>query len=68
MRSNLAINDRLLVQARRAGCHRTKGETVNAALAECVTRRKQLALLGLFGRIDFDPAYDYKRDRRAKRR
>jgi Arc/MetJ family transcription regulator len=68
MPSNLAIDDRLLTEAQKVGKHRTKRETVNAALAEYVQRRKQQRLLSLFGTIDYDPAYDYKRERAAKRR
>jgi Arc/MetJ family transcription regulator len=68
MPSNLAIDDRLLAEAQKMGRHRTKRETVNAALAEYVRRRKQQRLLGLFGTIDFDPAYCYKLERAGKRR
>ncbi len=67
MPTNLAIDDRLLEEARRAGKHRTKKETVNAALAEYVARRKQRKIVSLFGTIDYDPAYDYKRERQARR-
>ncbi len=66
MPTNLAIDDRLLEEARRAGKHRTKKETVNAALAEYVARRKQRKIVSLFGTIDYDPAYDYKRERQAR--
>ena len=68
MPSNLAIDDQLLAEAQKVGRHRTKRETVNAALAEYVQRRKQQRLLGLFGTIDFDPTYNCKRERAAKRR
>jgi len=68
MPSNLAIDDRLLAEAQKVGRHRTKRETVNAALAEYVQRRKQQRLLGLFGTIEFDPTYSYKRERAARRR
>jgi hypothetical protein len=37
---------------------------VTAALAEYVGRRKQLRILGAFGTVDFDPAFDYKTERR----
>jgi Arc/MetJ family transcription regulator len=67
MPTNLAIDDRLLEEARKVGKHRTKKETVNAALTEYVQRRKQQEILSLFGKIDYDPAYDYKRERRSKR-
>jgi len=68
MPTNLAIDDRLLEEARRAGKHRTKRETVNTALAEYVARLKQRKILSLFGTIDYDAAYDYKRERRTRRR
>jgi Arc/MetJ family transcription regulator len=67
MPSNLAIDDRLLAEAQKAGRHRTKRETVNAALAEYVERRKQQRLIELFGTVDYEHAYNYKRER-AKRR
>ena len=67
MPTNLAINDDLLAEAQRIGRHRTKRETVDAALAEYVARRKQRRVLALFGKIDYDPAFGYKRERRAKR-
>jgi hypothetical protein len=65
--TNLAIDDRLIQEAQKLGNHRTKKETVNAALDEYIQRRKQQEILSLFGTIDYDPAYDYKRERRGKR-
>lgn len=66
MPTNLAIDDDLLEEALRVGGHRTKKATVNEALREYVQRRKQIKVLELFGQIDFDPAYDYKKARRRK--
>ena len=63
MPTNLAIDDRLIAEAQKLGRHRTKKETVNAALEEYVQRRKQQRILSLFGTIDFNPNYDYKRER-----
>jgi Arc/MetJ family transcription regulator len=68
MATNLALDDRLIEEARRTGRHKTKKEAVTAALDEYVRRRKQLRLLKLFGTIDYDPTYDYKAERRRKRR
>ncbi|MGH8771757.1 MAG: type II toxin-antitoxin system VapB family antitoxin [Burkholderiales bacterium] len=48
------------------GGHRTKKATVNEALQEYIQRRRQARVLKLFGTIDFDPAYDYKKQRRRK--
>ncbi len=66
MPSNLAIDDDLLDQARNVGGFRTKRETVNEALREFITRRKRQELAKLAGKVDYDPKYDYKRDRRAR--
>ena len=67
MPTNLAIDDGLLEEAQKLGQHRTKRETVNAALDEYVRRRKQQQILSLFGKIDYDRNYHYKQERRAKR-
>ncbi len=64
MATNLALDDALIEEARRAGKHKTKKEAVTAALAEYVKRRKQLRILDAFGTFEFDPAYDYKAERR----
>lgn len=60
MATNLALDDNLIEEARRAGDHKTKKEAVTAALGEYVRRRKQLRLLEAFGSFDFDSTYDYK--------
>ena len=64
MATNLEIEPSLLEQAVEVGGHRTKRAAVEAALTEYVNRRKQLGVLKLFGQIDFDPDYDYKKARR----
>ncbi|HVT04686.1 MAG TPA: type II toxin-antitoxin system VapB family antitoxin [Thermoanaerobaculia bacterium] len=64
MPSNLAIDDQLLEEAKKVGGHRTKRETVNEALLEYIQRRRRRGILDLFGQIDFDRRYDYKRARR----
>jgi Arc/MetJ family transcription regulator len=66
MPTNLAIDDRLLDQARVVGGYRTKRETVNEALREFIQRRQRLELAKLAGTIEYDPGYDYKRERRAR--
>jgi Arc/MetJ family transcription regulator len=67
MPTNLALDDRLIEEARRVGRHKTKKEAVSAALVEYVKRRKQLRILDAFGTVDFDPKYDYKTERSRKR-
>ena len=64
MATNLAIDDALLDEALRVGGHKTKKDTVNEALAEYIQHRKQAKVVDLFGKIDFDPTYQYKKQRR----
>ena len=63
MATNLALDDRLIEEAKKLGKHRTKKETVTEALKEYIQRRKQMEILNLFGRIEYDEAYDYKKQR-----
>ena len=67
MPTNLAIDDKLIEEARRTGGHRTKKEAVTTALEEYIRRHKQQKILAAFGTVDFDPEYDYKAERRGKR-
>ncbi len=66
MATNLAIDDELIEEARKAGGHRTKKATVTEALEEYIRRRGQGQLVTLFGKIEFDTSYDYKKQRRKK--
>ncbi len=66
MATNLALDDRLLDEAVRIGGHRTKKETVTEALTEYINRRKQARVVDLFGTIEYDPKYDYKKQRRRR--
>lgn len=63
MATNLAIDQRLLEDAQKAGNLKTKKDTVNEALREFIQRRKQSEILKLFSTVDFDPDYDHKRGR-----
>ena len=67
MPTNLALDDKLIDEARRIGGHATKKEAVTAALNEYIRRRKQMEILEHFGAVDFDPHYDYKKLRRLDR-
>ncbi len=64
MPTNLAIDDELLGEAQKVRGHRTKKDTVNEALREYIQRRRQAKVVELFGKIDFDSSYDYKKQRR----
>jgi hypothetical protein len=63
MASNLAINDELLKEALEISGLKTKKDTVNLALKEFVNHLKQLNIFDVFGKMDPDPDYDYKKGR-----
>jgi hypothetical protein len=63
MATNLAIDDKLLEEARIIGKHATKKAVVNEALAEYIQRRKQAEIIKLFHSVEYDQNYDYKRQR-----
>jgi len=64
MATNLDIDEKLLDEALKVGGNRTKKATVEQALEEYIQRRKQQRILKLFGKIDYDPSYVYKEQRR----
>jgi Arc/MetJ family transcription regulator len=67
MATNLAIDDKLINAAVKLGGFKSKKDAVNAALDEFVRRQMRLKAIEAFGTFDFDPAYDYKALRKAKR-
>jgi len=64
MASNLAIDMNLLERAVEIGGLKTKKDTVNLALEEFIKRRKTAEIISIFGTVDYDENYDYKRERR----
>lgn len=66
MATNLAIDDRLIEEAKTIGKHRTKKGVVTEALQEYIQRRKQIEILNVFNKIDYDQDYDYKKQRAVK--
>ncbi|RLB54074.1 MAG: type II toxin-antitoxin system VapB family antitoxin [Deltaproteobacteria bacterium] len=66
MATNLDIDRGLLEKALRLGGKKTKKAVVIEALEEYVRRLEQLKIIDLFGNVDFDPAYDYKKQRRRE--
>ncbi len=63
MATNLQLDDRLIQEAVALGKHRTKKEAVTRALTDYISHLRQDRILDLFGKVEFDPAYDYKRQR-----
>ena len=66
MPSNLAIDDDLLNLAKKIGKHKTKRAVVNEALQEYIQRRKQYEITKLFGKVEYDDDYNYKKQRKVK--
>lgn len=63
MATNLAIDDKLIEEARGIGKHKTKKAVVTEALQEYIEKRKQMKIIELFGSIVYEPEYDYKKQR-----
>lgn len=63
MATNLAIDDKLIERAVTLGHHKSKKEAVTAALNEYIQHKQQQEMLFLFGQIDYQDAYDYKKER-----
>ena len=63
MATNLAIDQELIDRALAVSGERTKKAAVTKALIEFIARREQKNLLDLFGKLDWDPEYDYKSER-----
>lgn len=64
MATNLQVDDRLIIKAVRLGRHKTKKAAVTEALIEYIEHLEQEKILLMFGTVDYDPEYDYKRQRR----
>ena len=64
MATNLQVDDRLIIKAVELGRHKTKKAAVTEALIEYIEHLEQEKILLMFGTVDYDPKYDYKRQRR----
>jgi Arc/MetJ family transcription regulator len=63
MATNLSIDPDLINRALAVSGERTKKAAVTKALQEFVARRQQKRLLDLFGKLEWDNAFDYKKER-----
>ncbi len=64
MATNLALDDKLIVRAQKAGHHKTKKEAVTSALKEYIMHKKQLEITKFFGTVVFDKTFNYKKARK----
>ena len=63
MATNLALDPEFIQRAVKASGAKTKKEAVTLALKEFISRREQKRLLSLFGSLDWNSEYDYKKER-----
>lgn len=63
MATNLQIDDALITKAVRLGKHRTKKAAVTQALVDYIHHLEQEKIGSLFGAIQYDATYDYKKQR-----
>lgn len=63
MATNLSIEPELLEKALQVSGEKTKKAAVTKALEEFIARREQRKLLDLFGRLEWNPDFDYKAER-----
>jgi len=61
MATNLTLDDKLIDEVLRIGKYKTKKEAVTAALKEYIITRKQKKIKNLFGLIEYDSDYNYKK-------
>ena len=66
MATNLSLDPELLEKALKVSGERTKKSAVTKALKEFIARREQRRIVELFGKLDWDPTYDYKTNRQTK--
>ena len=63
MATNLQIDDKLISKAVELGGHRSKKAAVTQALTDYIHHLKQERVTALFGTVEYDPDYDYKKQR-----
>lgn len=63
MATNLSIDPDLIDAALKVSGERTKKAAVTRALEEFIARRRQRRLAELFGKLEWDASFDYKKER-----
>jgi hypothetical protein len=63
MSTNLAIDPELIDRALSVSGEKTKKAAVTKALQEFIARREQRRIVGLFATLEWDPDFDYKKER-----
>ena len=63
MATNLSLDPALIDEVLALSGEKTKRAAVTRALEEYVARRRQKRLLELMGKLEWEPGFDYKRER-----
>jgi Arc/MetJ family transcription regulator len=63
MATNLQIDDQLIKRAVELGGHPTRKAAVTQALVDYIRYIEQERILSLFGSIDYEEGYSYKKQR-----
>ena len=63
MATNLSLDPKLLEKALEVSGEKTKKAAVTQALKEFISRREQRRILELFGKLEWNEGYNYKRER-----
>jgi hypothetical protein len=63
MATNLSLDPELLEKAFEVSGEKTKKAAVTKALKEFISRREQRRILELFGTLEWDEEYNYKKER-----
>jgi hypothetical protein len=63
MATNLSLDPKLLEKALQVSGEKTKKAAVTKALKEFISRREQKRILELFGTLEWDVEYSYKKER-----
>jgi hypothetical protein len=64
MPSNIDYDPYLLSEVLKVGGFKYKKDALNTALKEYLQRHQQVEILDLFGSIEYDRKYDYKKKRK----
>jgi hypothetical protein len=66
MATNLDLDPALVEEAVAVGGRKTKKDAVTEALKEYIARRRQRRVADLFGTVEYDGRYDYKKQRQRR--
>ncbi|MCK8603913.1 type II toxin-antitoxin system VapB family antitoxin [Desulfoferrobacter suflitae] len=64
MPTNLTVDDDLAAKAVTLGGHKSKKAAVRQALIDYIKHLEQTGIFSMFGKVEYDPDYDYKEQRR----